>query len=152
MSFIRRKWRPLSIAMLDIDAFKSVNDRFGHEVGDQVLVELGRRLSAGLRDHDLVARWGGEEFCIVLIDTDLEPAKLVVDRLLERLRSVLVPTRVGPLRITASVGVTAAVREDVAIEDILRRADEALYAAKAGGRDRSMSSYPPGARSHAPAR
>ncbi len=152
MSFIRRKWRPLAIAMLDIDAFKSVNDRFGHEVGDQVLVELGRRLSAGLRDHDLVARWGGEEFCIVLIDTDLEPAKLVVDRLLERLRSVPVPTRVGPLRITASVGVTAAVREDVAIEDILRRADEALYAAKAGGRDRSMSSYPPGARSHAPAR
>jgi diguanylate cyclase (GGDEF)-like protein len=152
MSFMRRKWRPLSIAMLDLDAFKSVNDRFGHEVGDQVLLEVGRRLAAGLRDHDLVARWGGEEFCIVLIDTELEPAKLVVDRLLERIRSVPVETRVGPLKITASVGVTSAVPEDHAIEDVLRRADEALYAAKSGGRDRSVSSHPPGPRRPQPAR
>jgi two-component system cell cycle response regulator len=111
-----------------------------------VLLEIGRRLAAGLRDHDLVARWGGEEFCIVLIDTDLEPAKLVVDRLLERIRGVPVETRVGPLKVTASVGFTAAVPDDHAIEDLLRRADEALYAAKTAGRDRSVSSYPPGPR------
>lgn len=143
LSYLKRKWRPLSVALVDLDAFKSINDRYGHDVGDQVLVEVGRRLCASLREHDLVGRWGGEEFCVVLLDTDLDAATLVIERLLERLRGTPVETRTGPLSITASVGLTTAAASDPTFGEMLRRADDALYAAKAGGRDRAVTRPPP---------
>ncbi len=136
LSRARRYGRPLSLALLDIDYFKAVNDQHGHEAGDQVLVELARRLQGRLRGHDVAARWGGEEFCVILPDTDAEGARTVVARLFDAVRAQPFETRAGSLPITVSVGVTSLHAEDSSIDDLLRRADEALYRAKRTGRDR----------------
>ena len=136
LSRARRAWRPLSIALFDADAFKAINDLHGHDVGDEVLVGLARRLNHGLRGHDAVARWGGEEFCMLLPETETADAQRVVERVLEHIRSEPMATRAGPLRVTMSAGLTSLSPVDTGLEALLRRADRALYHAKRHGRDR----------------
>lgn len=127
----RRFRHPLSIVILDLDHFKRVNDRYGHPVGDQVLVGTARMLGTRVRESDFVARWGGEEFAVIASMTDAAGAA----RLAEKLRALLEVTHLGPVgSMTASFGVSE-LRPDDTVESLVRRADEALYAAKTGGRN-----------------
>ncbi|MEG3085956.1 GGDEF domain-containing protein [Sphingomonas sp. PB4P5] len=125
------------IAMLDLDHFKSINDRFGHDEGDRVLSAFALRLEAGLRMSDLAARWGGEEFAILLPDTDLDEATEIVDRLRLSLHADNI-TRAGSEPLTFSCGL-AAVRDYRSLSAAMRKADTALYEAKHSGRDRVRS-------------
>ncbi len=126
----------LALLLLDVDRFKGVNDTYGHHVGDQVLVEVARRLSGAVREQDLVGRWGGEEFCVV-IDRVRDDATLrrIGDGLRRALAAVPFPTDAGPLRISASFG-AARPAATTDVDGLLEEADRALYAAKAGGRNR----------------
>jgi diguanylate cyclase (GGDEF)-like protein/hemerythrin-like metal-binding protein len=127
----RRFRHPLSIVILDLDHFKRVNDQHGHPAGDQVLVATARLLSTRVRESDLVARWGGEEFAVIASVTDAAGAA----RLAEKLRALMEVTHLGPAGdVTGSFGVSE-MRPDDTVESMLERADEALYAAKAGGRN-----------------
>ena len=126
--------RPLSIVLIDIDHFKSVNDRFGHHMGDAVLIKVAQQLLKSIRRIDLCARWGGEEFLIILPDTDAEGARVVAERIAEALRS-LPPFDGGPDKVTASLGV-ASFRVSDDSDGFVRRADETMYRAKNTGRDR----------------
>jgi diguanylate cyclase (GGDEF)-like protein/PAS domain S-box-containing protein len=130
-----RDGRTFAVLMLDVDHFKSVNDRFGHPAGDAVLQALVQACQASLRSVDLVVRWGGEEFLVVLPDTDAVAAMSAA----ERMRIALAATEVvvpdtPTIRFTVSVGVAVSTGESP--NNLLRRADVALYAAKEGGRDR----------------
>lgn len=131
-----RYGRQLSLIMLDIDHFKSVNDRHGHPVGDQVLVELVDRLQSQLRGHDVIGRLGGEEFAILLPETSMEQASRVARRLRRHICDMPFTTRAGPVPVTVSQGVVAYLSGIPAVEVILERADFELYRAKQAGRDR----------------
>lgn len=134
-----RKQRQVAIMLADLDHFKSVNDRFGHAVGDVVLAETARRMRENLRAVDLVARIGGEEFLIVMPETPLQRAQETASRLcgLMRARPITISGQNLKVPITMSLGIAMAGRDfpDGTVEDILRRADKALYEAKALGRD-----------------
>lgn len=137
-----RRGQPCSLLLIDADHFKQVNDTFGHAVGDEVLVELARRVAARARGSDLVARWGGEELCALLPDTDAGGALELAGALLEVVRGQPIATRAGPLRLTVSLGVATAAGIGVDPQELLRRADEALYRAKANGRDQAAQALP----------
>lgn len=120
-----------SILMLDIDKFKSINDTYGHETGDDVILKTAVTLKESIRTADIASRWGGEEFLIVLTNTDLEGAKVVA----EKIRSQIETLKVEPLqRITVSVGVASYIKGE-SLKELIKRADNALYEAKASGRN-----------------
>ena len=123
---------PLSIAIVDIDHFKLFNDKYGHLVGDEVLVMLAQYINDSLRNTDIFARWGGEEFVILFKSTKLEDAKLVSDKLRDGV-SKLKHELAG--NITASFGLTQYKYGDT-LTKMFKRCDDALYKAKANGRDR----------------
>ncbi len=123
---------PLSLIMLDIDRFKAVNDRLGHEEGDRVLAGMVELIRKRLRVSDILARWGGEEFLIIAVNTNLEGAAMLADDLLEQLKHRLFP-RVGAL--TASFGVTQ-YRNSESADAVLTRVDNLMYRAKGEGRAR----------------
>ncbi|MGQ9367327.1 PleD family two-component system response regulator [Azospirillum sp. ST 5-10] len=129
--------KPVSVLMFDIDHFKVVNDTYGHDVGDGVLKEVAERSSRNLRTFDLVARLGGEEFLVVLPDTDGDAALIVAERLRARIGDApfAIPAPVGEIAVTVSIGVSAGGRLGDTAESLIKRADEALYAAKAKGRN-----------------
>ncbi|MFB3895883.1 MAG: diguanylate cyclase [bacterium] len=135
---------PLSILMLDLDHFKTFNDDYGHEIGDQVLQTFGNTLVATVRASDLVARYGGEEFCVILSNTDLDGAKETA----EKIRVATERIDVEPLgikktkKITVSIGISVYPDHGVTPQDLLKRADQALYAAKSGGRNRVCIAEP----------
>jgi diguanylate cyclase (GGDEF)-like protein len=118
--------------MLDIDHFKSVNDRLGHLAGDQVLVCVAHLLLEESRELDLVGRWGGEKFLVVCRDTDLSGAAVLAEKLSARIAADPLPLA-GPT--TCSFGV-ACLRDDDSIGELITRADAAMYAAKQAGRNR----------------
>jgi diguanylate cyclase (GGDEF)-like protein len=130
---------PLSLAVLDIDHFKSINDRFGHEVGDAVLRRVASVLRAQLRDGDAVVRSGGEEFVLLMPDTGEEAAAACCERLLGAIRAERWERVVPGLALTASIGVATA-REASALDTLTARADGRLYEAKRAGRDRVVAS------------
>jgi two-component system cell cycle response regulator len=128
-----------SLAIIDIDLFKQVNDTYGHEAGDRVLTAFAKALRGACRDFDIAARYGGEEFCLVLPETD----QLGAYNLCERLRQNLADLRFEEwpeLRITASFGISDCREGDAEFIDIFRRADRALYQAKQAGRNRVKAS------------
>ena len=129
--------RNFALIMVDIDHFKSVNDTYGHDVGDQVLKELSARLQEIVRGQDLAARLGGEEFLIVVTNATEDKAQLVAERICEDIAGVpmAATTPSGSLDITVSVGVAMRESASETPDEQLKRADEALYAAKRGGRD-----------------
>jgi diguanylate cyclase (GGDEF)-like protein/PAS domain S-box-containing protein len=140
---VRRTGTPLSLAMVDIDHFKRVNDHFGHAVGDLALKELASAMRETLRGSDVPARLGGEEFVLLLTDTGLEGALSVTERLRERVGRTEVHAGAERVaRFTISAGV-AELGPGEAFDSLLARADEALYRAKAEGRNRTLSSLPP---------
>lgn len=128
--------RPLSIAVCDLDHFKRVNDTYGHGAGDLVLRNFGACLMATLREADLAGRIGGEEFLMVLPETDLTGARPFSERLRRALVSAPVPLPTGPLSVTCSLGIAERTAADLDPGQLLARADAALYRAKATGRDR----------------
>jgi two-component system cell cycle response regulator len=131
--------RPLAVLMLDLDRFKSINDQHGHQVGDAVLIELAGRMRAEVREVDTVARYGGEEFVIVLPETDAAGAARLADRLGTVIRSSPfcgdVAAFGGGLAVTASIGAAVFPEHGSTPSRLLRSSDDALYAAKDGGRD-----------------
>lgn len=125
------------VGMIDLDHFKGINDRFGHHEGDTVLRAFAARLESGLRRSDLAARWGGEEFAVLLPDTDLDEAKEIVDRLRVTLNTEgFGVSSDGP--VTFSCGLAIA-RNYASLSRAMRKADTALYEAKRAGRDRVKS-------------
>jgi two-component system cell cycle response regulator len=132
VSGARRHGHPLSIAIVDLDHFKRINDRFGHPTGDDVLVASVTAMRAHLRAEDQLGRLGGEEFLVLLPDTAGDAAIAVAEKL--RMEVAAAP---APVSVTVSVGVATWGDEDPA--ELLRRADEALYAAKDAGRDRVLA-------------
>lgn len=129
----RRHDQPLSVMLIDLDCFKTVNDTHGHEVGDRVLVECVERLQAATRDADLVGRWGGEEFLLLAPLTEHEAAWALAERCRRAIASP--PMQHAGVTVTASLGV-ASLRPGDDARALLRRADLALYTAKSDGRDR----------------
>lgn len=136
MAFARRQGTALSCLMIDADHFKQINDLHGHEVGDEVLTMLVKACKADLRQTDTLGRIGGEEFCVFLSGTPLEGAVEVAERLRQGIAGIKVQANDATIGVTASIGVTELCATDAVPEDLMRRADEALYAAKAQGRDR----------------
>ena len=133
--------RPLSLVMIDIDFFKKINDRYGHARGDTVLREMSRRLAAVLRQGDIAARWGGEEFLVLLPDTDVDGAQRLGERVLQVMRSQpVVFDSTTNCSITVSLGVASGSGAEP--DALLKRADDALYAAKGAGRDRLVLAVP----------
>jgi diguanylate cyclase (GGDEF)-like protein len=130
-SLNRRNGSSYAFILFDLDEFKKMNDTYGHTVGDDVLREVGRTISRPIREGDLLARWGGEEFAVILPETDNDGAIVLADRLREAISNHLFPT-VG--RITASFGVAVA-RDGESADCVVGRADTALYRAKMDGKN-----------------
>jgi diguanylate cyclase (GGDEF)-like protein len=135
----RRSGRPLGVILIDLDHFKEVNDTFGHAAGDEVLKNVAECFRKGLRSVDLPGRYGGEEFAVFLPGADLEATLRVAERLRESLASWPVLPQDEGFRITASFGVCAASAREMTLDQLLAVADQALYRAKAGGRNRVVS-------------
>ena len=133
----RRYKVPLSAAMIDIDQFKRLNDKFGHAEGDRILTAVAQRLSATLRKPDIFARWGGEEFICLLPHTDADVARQAGERLRQCVETLgLTDSGIKDLSLTVSVGVASLSTDDDTIDTLINRADQGLYAAKANGRNK----------------
>lgn len=132
----RRTATPLSVAMIDIDHFKKVNDEHGHEVGDLALVHLAKVAKAGVRDTDAVCRFGGEEFVVVFPGAASDGARFVVDRMRALIEKTPLVAGQVKLQIRFSAGVSELRSNDGSIAVLLKRADDALYEAKRAGRNR----------------
>jgi len=132
-----RHQKPLSLCIMDLDFFKRVNDDLGHSAGDRVLANMGTVIRKWSRQTDIPCRYGGEEFAVILPETDLEGARIACERLRKTVAENRVQWRTGPIGITISIGVT---QQKPGVKDSLRklidRADEALYRAKEEGRNR----------------
>ncbi len=133
----RRYEHSLSVIMIDVDHFKQVNDSFGHAIGDDILREVSRRCVEVLRETDTIGRYGGEEFVVIMPETPLDKA---CEHVAERLRAAVakppVDTGAGPVNVTISLGVAQLASFDDTIDDLINRADAALYDAKEAGRNR----------------
>jgi diguanylate cyclase (GGDEF)-like protein len=136
-----RYQRPLSVIMFDIDHFKAVNDTFGHAVGDQILKQVADIASVELRNADVIGRYGGEEFVVVLPMTNVQQACLVAERIRVGVEALRVPTEKGDAKVTLSIGIVEMTGDEQSdsIENLTRRADEAMYAAKQEGRNRIVT-------------
>ncbi len=130
---------PVSVLMIDLDHFKTINDVAGHLAGDDVLAQVGMRLRAVVRAADLVGRYGGEEFLVVLAGTGLAGAEVAGHKILEAIRGLSFVFAGQEMTITASIGAACATPDDVGPDTLVARADQALYAAKRAGRDRQMT-------------
>ncbi|MGB9892747.1 PfkB family carbohydrate kinase [Thermodesulfovibrio yellowstonii] len=132
-SCVRRYYTVMSVLMIDIDHFKKVNDTYGHIIGDKVLKVLGSIIQCNLRATDIAARYGGEEICVVLINTPADKAKIVADYILELVRETRIPVEDGKsISVTVSIGVA----EGTDIDTVISDADKALYEAKNTGRNK----------------
>ncbi|HTX73056.1 MAG TPA: diguanylate cyclase [Rectinemataceae bacterium] len=140
----KRSGKPFCLGILDIDFFKKVNDRFGHAAGDLVLSSFGLLVRASLRAQDLAGRWGGEEFAIVLPETELAGAGVLAERFLGDLRSrpmdISVADKPASVGVTATIGLAQFTPPDDDIDSLMRRADGAMYEGKRSGRNRVVLS------------
>jgi two-component system cell cycle response regulator len=134
----QKSGKPLAFLIMDIDHFKSVNDTHGHDIGDEVLREFANRISANIRGIDLACRYGGEEFVVVMPDTDIDFACTIAERLRKSVESTPIDISRTPdkLNVTISIGIAASLGEGDNAEKLLHRADQALYRAKREGRNR----------------
>ncbi|MEY4979858.1 MAG: hypothetical protein RLZZ352_2128 [Pseudomonadota bacterium] len=140
-SHMGRYGHPLSLLLLDIDHFKSINDGYGHPAGDAVLVALTQRIQSAVRDADVFARWGGEEFVLLSPSCNLNQALQMAEKLRTLVEATPFEMAGQPKRVTISLGV-AELERDESLERLFQRVDAALYAAKAGGRN-TVSTAPP---------
>ena len=131
----RRYARPLSVLMIDIDFFKKTNDQYGHAIGDIVLQEIARLCQTTLRDLDIIGRYGGEEFIVLLSETELDDAQAIAERLREKVQNAKISTPKGDLRVTVSIGVAGDNTEATNLLEMIESADAAMYEAKEAGRN-----------------
>jgi diguanylate cyclase (GGDEF)-like protein len=141
-SRFQRYHRALSLVMFDIDHFKAVNDRYGHDAGDMVLAEFAKIALDMTRASDVVARIGGEEFAMLLPETNIAAAVAVADRLRRSVEERVIAAGAQTLRITVSAGAAQAIASMSGVARLMKAADEALYAAKHGGRNRVVAAEP----------
>ena len=134
-----RYQRPFSLIMLDLDFFKKINDRYGHPVGDVVLKSISATINETVRKPDIVSRYGGEEFAIILPETSLKGAVILAERLRKNVEQQDVKSSGGTIRVTISLGLTVWEPESAVTQkvDIIEAADKALYASKSGGRNKT---------------
>ena len=132
----RRYKHDLALLMLDLDHFKLLNDTFGHQGGDLVLIETAKKIDKLLRMGDLFGRYGGEEFAVILPNTDLEGAEEVAERIRQSIAKNTIDYNQKTISVTASIGVAIIDSNDTRYEDLISNADLALYQAKAAGRNR----------------
>lgn len=131
-----RKATPMSVALLDLDHFKTINDMYGHDAGDEVLRQVTKTFLSEVRPYDIVSRWGGEEFLIIMPGCDQAHAQPAMQRLLEAIKESPAKTSMGKISFTASIGaVTTFPANGGDMCNALKLADDALYTAKRGGRD-----------------
>jgi diguanylate cyclase (GGDEF)-like protein len=149
MERVRRMTVPLSLAIIDIDFFKRINDRHGHDVGDVVLRQVAQTLKSHIRKSDLLARIGGEEFALVMLGTQPPGAWVVLERLRVAVAALRMPSGTQEIGCTISIGMTDRIDTDADWPMLYKRADQALYAAKEGGRNRVVEAEVP-ARALAP--
>jgi diguanylate cyclase (GGDEF)-like protein/PAS domain S-box-containing protein len=135
----RRYGSQMAIIMLDIDHFKQVNDNYGHSIGDEVLKRLVNCCQQELRSSDIFGRFGGEEFAIILVETDQQKTSQTCERLIEQISKLKIRTPRGQISVTVSIGVTMQLADDISIDSLLKRADDALYKAKNAGRNRAVA-------------
>jgi diguanylate cyclase (GGDEF)-like protein/PAS domain S-box-containing protein len=140
-----------TVVFLDVDQFKDVNDTLGHAVGDELLAKLADLVRSQMRDGDMIGRIGGDEFIMIMPRTDLEDAQIASERLLAAVRRHSFLTQSGPLRITASLGISSFPDHGLHVDDLLSAADLAMYQSKHDGRNR-VTVYQPGMDSPATAR
>ncbi|MCM0613818.1 GGDEF domain-containing protein [Marinobacter sediminum] len=134
-SLVKRKNRNICVAMIDIDHFKDINDQYGHATGDRVLKKIAGELDRSRRHGDLLARWGGEEFTLLLPETDESEALTVAERFRQNIEQLVVNDRGRLIRCTISVGVASRHSEHITLNHAIARADEQLYQAKVQGRN-----------------
>ena len=130
-----RQLAPLSVILLDVDHFKGINDRYGHKVGDQVLKAVATCIKETVRSSDIVFRYGGEEFVVLLSNTAGEGAELLAERVRAAIETLQFEYSAGDFTVTASLGI-ATLEPNESKEDLVGRADQAMYHAKNGGRNR----------------
>jgi diguanylate cyclase (GGDEF)-like protein len=136
----RAQHSSIGIAILDLDNFKRINDSYGHQTGDEVLRKTALRLIHSVRSNDCICRLGGDEFLLLMKDTDFEAARHTAERVRRNLVESPIPTRQGEVSISTSVGYTVhSGDEDISVEDLIERADKALLESKAQGRDRVVA-------------
>jgi two-component system cell cycle response regulator len=136
-----QRGKPLAALILDIDHFKSINDTHGHDGGDDVLREFALRVRKSIRNIDLACRYGGEEFVIIMPETDMSVAAVVAERLRRRIAGEPFPIQQGAalLNVTLSIGLATLANPEDTAATILKRADQALYRAKRDGRNRVVA-------------
>lgn len=142
MKRMRRMKLPLSLLLIDIDNFKLINDNYGHQFGDEVLTRVAHCLRQHLRDHDSIARWGGEEFLVLLSDADNDAAMVVAEKLRSTIELLPIEYNDTLITITISIGLHTILPEET-MDDMLNRADQNLYIAKHSGRNRIINSCKP---------
>jgi len=138
VSQAKRNELPIVIAMLDIDFFKAVNDNYGHDAGDKVLIKFAEVMSECFRDYDIIGRVGGEEFSVCMPNTSAENATIACDRFretLEKTEIFLADDRMQPISVTVSIGLSLGQGAEISLDDLLKKSDISLYQAKEDGRN-----------------
>ncbi|HET7794456.1 MAG TPA: GGDEF domain-containing protein [Rhizobacter sp.] len=135
----RRDGTPLCLMLGDVDHFKAINDRLGHDVGDRALARVARAIKSATRESDIVGRWGGEEFLVVLPETELDAALRVAERVRVAVQQISVAAHVPALSVTLGV---SSLRDGESLEDAIARADAAMYRGKTEGRNRCVVEAP----------
>jgi diguanylate cyclase (GGDEF)-like protein len=130
----QRKSNHLSVAFFDLDYFKKINDKFGHECGDVALASAANCINEAVRGSDIVFRYGGEEFVIILSDTDLEGAEIIAERIRQSIENHTISYNMKAIKLTASIGVSS-LRDHDDSDSLTKRADNAMYVAKENGRN-----------------
>ena len=128
-----------TVLMIDLDYFKKINDTYGHQAGDTVLRTISDSMKLSVRLSDIIGRIGGEEFAVILPETDINAALIIGDRLRKRIEALEIPHKSSKLKITISIGASPSSKDDLSIDDVLQRSDAALYRAKDNGRNRIYS-------------
>lgn len=131
----KKNFSPFSLAIIDIDYFKQVNDEYGHLVGDEILIDLANLMKSSFRSTDKVCRWGGEEYAILLPGTSLPNAVSAIDHFRQKIENHEYQSSSNTIKYTISAGVSESLTIDKNIDDLIKRADEALYKAKSSNRN-----------------
>lgn len=126
----------MSVLMIDIDEFKEINDNYGHDIGDTILKKVAEELGKSLRKEDILCRLGGDEFTVLLPDTNKEMALTTANRILKNISQLKISTEKGDFSLTISIGASFLHREDTQVDELIKRADQALYRAKETGRNK----------------
>ena len=148
LAIARRRERPVGLIMIDLDHFKSFNDLYGHEIGDRMLRHFAKTVTGSMRETNLASRYGGEEFIIILPDTDIKSSMLVAERIRKAVMVMVVPSNTEkPLpQLTVSLGVAAYPLHGQTLEEVIQASDKALYESKRGGRNRVTAASDAGCR------